>query len=295
LYELIQIADDSSYSKCPYNKCRSHSVRPYLRFKVTQNDFIFETNEDGFKRANIEALCASGKITDNDDQIGEKGLGFKAVFSVAEEVQIQSGLWSLCFKHRKGEAGLGMVTPLDAVPEILPSDVTTRITLRYSDEAKQNYPHLLEAIQDLPDTTILFLQKLRRIHIEVSKSAIQNEKISYAKQYGIKARQCTITRTKEIGFAKSEEKCTYLRFGTRWQNLPPHKCRPGRTDALIELAFPIDPVTQQPKHSDLGQHVSAHLPLQRLAQIQVSVPNTTKAPSNINSVVSDPVRLRHVC
>jgi hypothetical protein len=199
LYELIQNADDSSYS----NVC-SDKVPPYLRFKVTRDTLIVETNEDGFKRANIEAICATGKsskkMTDTDDQMGEKGFGFKSVFSVAEEVQVQSGLWSFCFIHRKGEDGLGMATPLDAVPDDLLADVTTRITLRYSEEAKQEYARLLEALLYLPDTTILFLQRLRSIHVEVVQSAFQYEKTSYTKQYGTARTQCTITRSKEAGF-----------------------------------------------------------------------------------------------
>jgi hypothetical protein len=53
------------------------------------------------------------------------------------------------------------------VPDVLLADVTTRITLRYSEEAKQEYARLLEALLDLPDTTILFLQRLRSIYVEV--------------------------------------------------------------------------------------------------------------------------------
>jgi hypothetical protein len=139
-------------------------------------------------------------MTDTDDQIEEKGFGFKSVFSVAEEVQVQSGLWSFCLRHRKGEDGLGMDTPLDAVPDDLLADVTTRITLRYSEEAKQGYARLLEALLYLPDTTILFLQRLRSIHVEVVQSAFQYEKTSYTKQYGTARTQCTITRSKEAGF-----------------------------------------------------------------------------------------------
>jgi hypothetical protein len=292
LYELIQNADDSSY-----NKCLSDNIRPYLRFKVTRDAFILETNEDGFKRANIQAICATGKsskkITDTDDQIGEKGFGFKSVFSVADDVQVQSGLWSFRLKHQKGQDGLGMVTPLDAVPEALPAGVTTRITLRYSDEAKQEFSRLLEAIQDLPDTTILFLQRLRSIHIEISKSVFQVEKISYAKQYRTTQTRCMITCSREVGFTKNEEKCAYLLFGTTRQNMPSHERRPGRTEARIELAFPIDPDTEQPRLSDMGQHVFAYLPLQRLSQIQVAIFCSTKEPSDIDLTVSDSIRLHY--
>jgi hypothetical protein len=66
-----------------------------LRFEIGPNAFVVETNEDGFSRANIEAICAMGEISkkasDTDDRIGEKGFGFKSVFSIADEVTVQSG------------------------------------------------------------------------------------------------------------------------------------------------------------------------------------------------------------
>jgi hypothetical protein len=80
---------------------------------------------------------------------------------------VQSGLWSFCFRHRKGEDDLGMVTPLDAVSDILLADVTMRITLRYSKGTKQEYRWLLEAIQDLLDITILFLKRLEVFYINI--------------------------------------------------------------------------------------------------------------------------------
>jgi hypothetical protein len=270
---LIQNADDSKY-----DECRSRDNRPYLRFNATPDALIIDTNEDGFTRANIESICATGKsskkATEADDHIGEKGFGFKSVFSVADEVQVQSGLWSFRFRHRKGEDGLGMVTPLDAVSDILPADVTTRITLRYSKGTKQEYRWLLEAIQDLPDTTILFLKRLEAFHINILGSDSQCEKISFIKAYNMARTRATIC----INGIRSDE-LTYLLFQNTIQSMPPHERRPGQQKSTIELAFPIDTVGRKPKLSNLGQHVFAFLPLQRLSQVQVSVYHSTRAVS----------------
>jgi hypothetical protein len=268
---LIQNADDSKY-----DVCKSRNDKPYLRFKATPDTLIIDTNEDGFTRANIEAICATGKsskkATEADDHIGEKGFGFKSVFSIADEVQVQSGLWSFCFRHRKGEDGLGMVTPLDAVPDVLPADVTTRITLRYSEGAKQEYQRLLEAIQDLPDTTILFLNKLEAFHIELFGSDGQCERTSFIKRYNATRSLATIC----INGTRSDE-LTFLLFRNMKQNMPSHERRPGQQNCNIELAFPIYADVCQPKLSNLGEHVFAFLPLQRLAQIPVSFYHPTKA------------------
>jgi hypothetical protein len=261
---------------------------------------VIETNEYGFKRANIEAICATGrsskKAAASDDHIGEKGFGFKSVFSVSDEVRIQSGLWSFCFQHRRGEDGLGMITPLDIDPEVLPLGVTTRITLRYSVEAKQEYTRLLEAIQDLPHSTIIFLQRLQTIHINITDLDNQYKKTSFTKRYDSKpSLRCTLTQSMEAGGTRNSESCTYLLFRTTKGNMPPHERRQGRTEAKIELAFPIDPATGQPKLSEQGQHVFAYLPLQRLAQVQVSIQNPSPDRSNIMQTVPDPVGLCYFC
>lgn len=234
---------------------------------------IVETNEDGFKRSNIEAICATGrsskKSTAADKQIGEKGFGFKAVFSIADEVHIQSGLWSFCFKHRRGEDGLGMVTPLDESPDDLPAGVTTRITLRYSEEARAEYSRLLEAIQDLPNTTILFLQRLQTFQVNVTDRDGRRVKTIFTKKYGPGRRSCVLGCSKIEGNTTNREVCKYRLFRTIKHGMPFHERRQGRSQAEVELAFPIDPDTCQPKLSETGQYVSAFLPLQRLAQIQV--------------------------
>jgi HSP90 family molecular chaperone len=43
LYELIQNADDSMYSKA-----NGSGLKPSLTFNITPSCFIIETNEDGF-------------------------------------------------------------------------------------------------------------------------------------------------------------------------------------------------------------------------------------------------------
>lgn len=265
MYELVQNAEDSFYGLFR---------NAYVRFEITSERFVVETNEIGFKRKNIDAICATGrsskKASAEDDHIGEKGFGFKSVFSIAEEVHIQSGFWSFCFRHRKGDDGLGMVTPLDAKLDVLPEGVTTRITLRYSKEAKQEFSRLIEAVRELPDTMILFLQRLREIHINILHENGQYEKISISKQYDIGKQQCTIQRKQVSNDVTTNEDCNYHLFRNTVQNMPMHERREGRTDAKIELAFPFDSITQQPKLSEQGQHVFAFLPLQRLLQLRVS-------------------------
>lgn len=293
LYELVQNADDSLYSKLSKD-----DSAPYLRFEVTPSTLIVETNEDGFTRANIEAICATGKsskkILDTDSHIGEKGFGFKSVFSVADHVQVQSGLWSFCFTHRKSQDGLGMVTPLEATPVVLPQDVSTRITLHYSVEARQEYSRLVDAVKDLPETMIMFLQRIRAVHINITGLDRKCEKTTFIKSYNTLRSQCSIKRLRTHDSSEESDECLYLLFSKRKQGLPPSDRRKNRTSATIELAFPIDPTTLQPRLCKTGHHVFAYLPVQRLLQIQVSDHALSFNNPDNSPTVFDPIRLRNL-
>ncbi|KAI4933089.1 hypothetical protein J4E85_003492 [Alternaria conjuncta] len=270
LHELVQNADDSLY-----NEAHSASVLPFLRFKIAPDAFIVETNEDGFRLANVEAVCATGesskKSSATDDHIGEKGFGFKSVFSIAEDVHVQSGLWSFRFQHRRGDDGLGMVTPLDAEPVPLPEDVTTRITLRLARDATAEYQGLLNAVASMPDTTLFFLQRLRRFRIHVTDPDLDDKEVTTTfERIALESPpgRVLIRRQEEFNDEITVDESLYRCFTHVVENMPAHEYREGRGSARVELAFPVDSTTQQPKLSESGHHVFAYLPLQRLQQIQ---------------------------
>jgi len=72
---------------------------------------VIDSNEDGFSKANINAICSTGESTKTFSQgyIGEKGIGFKSVFKVARKVHVQSGPFSFSFKYQHGEEKMGLV------------------------------------------------------------------------------------------------------------------------------------------------------------------------------------------
>ena len=73
--ELIQNADDNQYhTKAQFNFC--HRFKYLLTF-ITMNQVL--------KSNNIQALCDIGKSTKGKHQqgyIGQKGIGFKSVFTI---------------------------------------------------------------------------------------------------------------------------------------------------------------------------------------------------------------------
>ena len=303
LYEIIQNADNSTY--CNANAA---GTPRFVHFRITAGTITIETNEDGFTRADVEAICAtderSKKGSTSDEHIGEKGFGFKSVFSVAKEVHIQSGVWSFQFKYHPNDAansGLGMVTPLEALREPLPSGVKTRITLRLTAEAQENYEKLLDAVNEIPSTTIFFLQRLNEIKMSVQKTDGQTEIITFTKEAlpcsrksdklsttfdlstipytsagflgyanSNTARRIAITRSREVAGDLERDVDSYFCFTHTKTDMPQNSLRKDKSSARIDLAFPVIPSTSAPKFSEHGQHVFAYLPLQRLPQIQVS-------------------------
>lgn len=86
LSELLQNIDDCNYS-----------IEPLVEIQTSSNKLIVQYNEDGFTNKHVAAITAIGdstkKYLSSDDFTGEKGIGFKSVFNIADKVEIHSGLF----------------------------------------------------------------------------------------------------------------------------------------------------------------------------------------------------------
>ncbi|KAG7413911.1 hypothetical protein Forpe1208_v008084 [Fusarium oxysporum f. sp. rapae] len=167
VFELLQNADDNNYSTA-----LSRGQDPYVSFEVRPDKVSIECNENGFTHENLKAICAIGKSSKVGaaGYIGEKGIGFKSVFMAAWKVHIQSNDFSFSFTHRKGDSGLGMVTPVweDADESLGGSSTRITLFLHTSDDpeedARQRETIRLQ-FQDLQHTILLFLRKLRKVQV----------------------------------------------------------------------------------------------------------------------------------
>lgn len=97
LYELIQNVDDCEYED-PQNCVLD------IKFDTCRDLIELTYNEKGFTPENVIAITGIAEkaknISANKIEIGEKGIGFKSVFGIAESVHIQSGFFS--FKLFRG-------------------------------------------------------------------------------------------------------------------------------------------------------------------------------------------------
>ena len=124
-----------------------------------------DCNEDGFSEKNVKEICRIGASTkavvDRERGfIGEKGIGFKSVFKVADTVHISSGPWSFRFDRRKQ---LGMIAP---ILESFPSDIIpghTQILLDIHEESQAD--KINSELQKIKPELLIFLRKLKVINI----------------------------------------------------------------------------------------------------------------------------------
>ncbi|SPN99278.1 uncharacterized protein DNG_02315 [Cephalotrichum gorgonifer] len=268
VFELLQNAEDNQF-----RRAIKAGQSPFVSFQAHPNRIIVECNEDGFQENNLKAICAVGQSTKTTRHgyIGAKGIGFKSVFIAAWKVYIQSGHFSFAFKHKEGDSGLGMVTPVWQDTEEAISGPLTRMTLYLHEEGDpENIAHLRKTIfkqlDDLQETCLLFLKKLKEIRVEFydESGAVERSKAFRVKDAGshdknLEATICVsgettmvsriyhVTRHTAIGIAKSDNR----------KNLTEADGEASST-AEIVLAFPLT-ATLEPLVKP--QHLFAFLPV----------------------------------
>ncbi len=265
LYELIQNADDNSYSAAT-----ADGEEPFVAFRISPDRIIVDSNEDGFSKDNIRAICSIGNSTKKHSAgyIGEKGIGFKSVFKIARKVHIQSGPFSFAFSHTRedDDDGLGMITPYFEDPEELPIGVRTRMTLMLLDSTK--FEERAAEFRDVPDTFLMFLSRLQRLSIELYQPDNPLTATEYSKRETKEDGLYTtfLAKTTRKGKEESISEQKYYSMKSDLHDLPFDEGRKDKQGnsidwATVILAFPVDehdePVLEQ-------QYTYAFLPLRRV-------------------------------
>ncbi|KAI8273021.1 hypothetical protein K4K59_010968 [Colletotrichum sp. SAR11_240] len=166
ILELIQNADDNAYGA---------STIPSFGMRLDKNDgdCTFQTgcNEVGFTVEQIDALCRIASSTKKNEKdvrtgyIGEKGIGFKAVFKVADVVYIKSGFYSFKLDKRNGMVGTLLPLPADfpASKYHEHDRSATRMTLLL--KGIEQYDKISKELTKIKPEILLFLRRLRSISI----------------------------------------------------------------------------------------------------------------------------------
>lgn len=189
-------------------------------------------NEIGFARRDVEALCRVGRSTKSksENQTGEKGIGFKSVFKIADVVSVSSGYYS--FKFDKSASNLGMITPeWDAFPaEPLPR--FTSIMLQISKDYDQE--ELIQEMKMMDPRYLMFLKRLQAIYITISKPDVPVWETTLSRLH-----EEENNGHRHITLGHDDREISYLVCQHIARSLPPDPKRIGRSESPILLAFPI--------------------------------------------------------
>ncbi len=232
LLEFIQNADDNSYDH----------LRPTISFTSADGDLRVDCNEIGFAPANVEAICRIGRSTKKDRSkgfIGEKGIGFKSVFKIADIVWISSQAYTFKFDRA---AQLGMIAPIwaDFPSEIKSGNSQFHLQLSRAKNS-QAEKDLLQQLRFFDSTLLLFLRKLKKIEIFVNdrdwkkrftNHIVRTDTLAYGGELITIKKNWTKTK-------KADETLQYFVVRHTTNDMPIEAKRRGIEASEVVLAFPF--------------------------------------------------------
>ncbi len=246
--ELVQNADDNDYAS---------GVTPHLTLEVTPSRLVVVNNETGFTESNVKAICAVGassKSKQTSGYIGEKGIGFKSVFTVSDAPEIHSNGFHFKFDRTAEGNLLGFVVPHWCEPHAdIQPDCTTIIL-----PAAETYKFSAETLGDLDACLLLFLNKLRQLTL-----LHNGQHIIYSRRDVGRFSKLTVTRKSDGNKQKTEE-IQYVRAELTFPMKDKYadEKRVGIERSTVVLAFPIDKTgAARPEPSS---HVFAFLPIRQM-------------------------------
>ncbi|GAP90428.2 putative ino80 chromatin remodeling complex protein [Rosellinia necatrix] len=150
VFELLRNADDSNFTRA-----RTRNENPFVTFRISPSLITIECNDDGFTQGNLDAIY--------QQYFGPEGIEFKSVFAVAYKVHVQSESFSFSFNHRRGQSGMGMISPTWEDSNDIPKCGITRIKLFLHSSWTDNA--MLRQFEKLQETHLLFLRNIRCVDI----------------------------------------------------------------------------------------------------------------------------------
>ncbi|KAH8900859.1 hypothetical protein GQ53DRAFT_863613, partial [Thozetella sp. PMI_491] len=233
LLELIQNADDNTFQA---------GVTPRFALNLYANGggswyFRTDCNEVGFTFQQIDALAGVGHSTKSSPiggargYIGEKGIGFKSVFTVANVVQISSGYYEFMFDRTQV---IGMILP---VPAPFPPEQRnfghTQFLLQLRD--RQCYQYIQSDLENMQPELLIFLRKLKKLDIAYD-SVQRHHRIESNQDDSVLGGETVEVITRQW-LTEWRTKYVVVRYWA--QNLPQEEQRLGINTSEVVLAFPV--------------------------------------------------------
>ncbi|KAI1271736.1 hypothetical protein F5Y07DRAFT_382043 [Xylaria sp. FL0933] len=271
VFEMLQNADDNSFIRA-----RARNEDPYVTFNVAPRYITVECNEDGFTSKNLSAICSIGKSSKISAQgyIGEKGIGFKSVFMAAYKVHIQSENFSFSFLHRRGDSGIGMISPVWEEWEDRPASGVTRIKLFLIDtldvETTTAEHPIMQQFREIQETYLLFMKNICCVKVNfVNDSEFVISSAKYSIRHSGNGNRASLIRQRD---REAERINNYHVTRHLARGLPRNENREyseaeqasqAWSSSEVVLAFPLDEEGCVPEEV-ASQQVFAFLPIRNM-------------------------------
>ncbi|RMY18358.1 hypothetical protein D0867_05381, partial [Hortaea werneckii] len=217
-------------------------VLPKLQIVYREDGLLFiGCNEVGFTAANVQAICriaCSTKKAEGSQKgyIGEKGIGFKAVFKVADIVWIKSGALSFAFDKTKP---LGMIAPKwTDFPD--GGNMNERIMFCFRIPEQEHRDIVAAHLQELKPELLIFLRQLRRVEVTLQDKAGKVKRTFSLAREDKQVSDVRLTTLRHIvnhpKAATNEEQ--FLVFCDTKTGMPREKKRENVTESDVLMAFP---------------------------------------------------------
>ncbi|KAJ5224987.1 hypothetical protein N7468_006212 [Penicillium chermesinum] len=227
ILELIQNADDNNYT----------TETPTISFYLGSDFLLVSGNEVGFSPSDVDAICHVGQSTksasrDASSHIGEKGIGFKSSFKLADSIHISSRAYS--FKFVKKSHPLGMITPIweDFPTEHLQVGMTQFL---FEIPSQPNVKSVTNDLRHLQPSLLIFLRRLRQINLE---GELSHKKIhSVRHESRDLAGEAVSIHSDSLPSGSTLELYLVQRYEHR--DMPSEPKRPGINHSEVAIAFPL--------------------------------------------------------
>lgn len=280
--ELIQNADDNSYSKKAQN---GDTLEPTLVFLIENDCVTLFNNENGFNETNISAICdvkASTKGKHQRGYIGRKGIGFKSVFTITDRPEIHSNNFFVNFDLKNGHIGyilpnwisstekITQVTslkkfiltkikssPLTTKERIGTLNTTIRLPLKSKSEQQRHKSSLLTSnFNDIKPYLLLFLNRLQNLVIVHKTKELVTERIYHRTDLSNNLIEIKSDNNNDL----TSQKWLVVRETLKVPvNLKPNDTVVNSTDVC--LAFPFQELSKDFQKPLQKMDVFAYLPL----------------------------------
>ncbi|KAJ4030372.1 hypothetical protein NW753_013911 [Fusarium oxysporum] len=250
ILELIQNADDNQYDS---------EIVPSLRLALYNNGghryFRSDCNEVGFTFKQLDALTRVGQSTkaatiDNSKScIGEKGIGFKSVFKVADVVHVASGFYEFKFDRN---ARIGMILPITS--QFPTADrVADHTQFLLELKSQRDYNVIKEELNSIEPDLLLFLRNLDQVHI--STRGLNKRCRRKITRFDPRYKGETVKISVHGDAVTSKEYIVHRRIV---EKLPPEPQREGVVSSEVVIAFTVD---SEATPVSTTQNVFAFLPV----------------------------------